>query len=430
MNRPKLLPVLVACFLLLGGCAAVSTGAEPLPSDDGATALSIEVFDPASFYQDAAIKFEKLTGVKVNVINHYSAAQGYNNQDYAYIDRIPGELMAGKGADIYANVNLDFAAIGEQGYLCNLADWIAADPDISDETYYTNIWRAGFNTGDVYSFPMFMMSMSFGADVDVPEIEGKNLNWEEFFEATKGISKNGVLLGLSDRDIFLRRFEDRYERFIDDKNKTQSLDSPDMIALLTQCKEWSKQGLCIPDNADNYKDIYDNAFIKEYGCDINALTNVRAQNNNMGDNPYWYDIPTDTGKIDKANKLLTTDNVCINAASPHKGTAWKFIKFLLTKDVQATGFLLSINREAAADHISKLLTSCIGYSAQNNDAEQAIQETEAVLDAISVLPRKAGLTGIEKIVSKESTRYFANEVSAEEAAKKMAEAVSLYMKEQ
>ena len=432
MKRLKPLSILIALIVFLSGCGAQSaaTHAGPLPSDDGAKEITIEVYDIINFYENAALKFEEQTGIKVNVINDYSAAKNIDHQDYAYIDRISGELMAGKGADIYANINLDFSAIGKQGYLCNLEDWIAGDPDFSDEKYYMNIWKAGFDGGNVYSVPLFMMFRALGSDVDIPELEGKNLNWEEFFEAAKGINRNGVLIDLYDSDIFLRRFNERYGRLIEEKNKTEIINTSELTELLKQCKAWGEQGLCIQSNAYNDANIFNNSFIKEYYSGIEVLANVRFTDNSSGLSPYWYDIPTDSGIYDKANKLLTTDHICINTASPHKGTAWKFIKFLLSKEMQLTGISTPVNREAAAEYIKDSLTSSMGDSAQDEKVEQVIKEAEAILDALRDTPNKYRLTRIEQILSKEYERYFNSEISAEEAAKNITAAVELYMKEQ
>lgn len=431
MKTFRFFPMLIALIVLLSGCGAqsVDKSAGPLPLDDGAKEITIEVYDIINFYENAALKFEEQTGIKVNVINDYSAAKDIDNQDYTHIDRISGELMAGKGADIYANINLDFSKIGQQGYLCNLEDWIAADPDFSDEKYYMNIWKAGFDGGDRYSVPLFMLFRVLGSDIEIPELEGKNLKWEEFFEVTKGINRNSVLIAMFDSDIFLQRFNERYSRCIDEGDKTEIPNTTELVKLLKQCKEWSEQGLCIPNNADNNNDMFNNAFIKVYYSGIEVLTNVRFTDSS-GHNPYLYDIPTDSGIYDKANKLIPTNYICINAASPHKGTAWKFIKFLLTKETQLTGISTPFNREAAADYIKNSLTSSMTGSAQEGKAEQVIKEAEAILDALRDTPNKYRLTRIEQILSKEYERYFNSEISAEEAARNILETVKLYMKEQ
>ena len=431
MKKCKLVPLFIACIVLLSGCGAqnAASGAEPLPSDDGAKEITVEVWeDGMGYFQSAALKFEEQTGIKVNVINN-SASGGPDDEMYENIERIQAELMAGKGADIYANSYINYVEIGSNKHLCNLADWIAADPGFSDDAYYMNILKSGFDKGDVYSIPLFMMFSALGATIEVPELDGKNLSWEKFFNTTNDIKRSGVLYGVADYMLFSQRFKDRYNSFIDEKNKTQSLDSPEMIQLMEQCKQWSAQGLCIPIAAENYAEMYDNAFFKEYGGTIELLTNLQV-NDPGGESVYYYDIPSDSGKSDKANKISTTDSICINAASPNKGTAWKFLKYLLSEDIQASGLFTPINRKAAAAHISKSLSDLNDYYDLDIDLSQVIKETEATLDAVSNIPYVYP-TEIEKIVcNRNAQRFFRNEISAEEAAKNMASAVDLYFKEQ
>ena len=434
MKIIKLLLLLMACIVLLSGCTAASTGTNTpaLPEEDDATEITIEVIDYSStFYLDAAKKFEEETGIKVNVINIYNNFESFQEKVlYANTERIKAELMAGKGADIYANTYLDYIKLGNNNKICNLADWISQDHDFSDEKYYMNIISNGFDGGDVYSIPLFMMFWALGSDVEVPELDDKNLNWEDFFELTKEIKRSGVLYGLTDYEIFMRRFRDRTDIFIDELHKKQNLNSPEMVELLEQCKKWGSDGLCIKLSAADQSMVYKSAFFLEYGGSIELLTNIRFDSPYMESEPYFYDIPNDSGNNNRANKISPIDYICINAASPYKGSAWRFVKFLLSEKIQLTGINTPINRKAMKIDLGRTLAQMTEYSKLNIDTDQAIRETQATLDAIDELP-SIYQTDIEIIVfNKNAKRFFNNEISAEEAAKSMAAAVDLYFKEQ
>ena len=267
------------------------------------------------------------------------------------------------------------------------------------------------------------MIQTLGSTIEVPELNGKSLDWEEFFELTKGIERSGVLYGLTDYRLFTRRFKEKYASFIDEENRTQSLNSPEMIELMEQCKEWSAGGLCIPFGAENFAEIRANAFFREYGDGITMLTNISVDSP-FFEKTYYYDIPSDSGKNDKANKIMTTDFVCINAASQCKATAWKFVKFLFSEDIQATSHT-SVNRKAIAEG----LCETIEEFKLDIDPNQAIKETDAILDAIDDLP-DIYPNDIVQIVLKEAERFFSNEISAQEAVKNMEAGVVLYFKEQ
>lgn len=429
MKRFMLLSVLIAC-IVLSGCSTekMQKDDEALPQEDNATEITIEVRDyGTNFYMNAAKKFEEETGVKVNVINHFIAGQS-SNELYSNRERIQAELMAGKGADIYANTYLDYVSIGKNKKLCNIANWIANEPSFSDDAFYMNILKSGFDEGDVYSIPLFMNFKALGSSIEISELDGQSLNWEEFFELTKGIKRSGVLYGISDYMLFTQRFGERYENFIDEENGLQKLNSPEMVKLLEQSKEWSAEGLCIPYDAENYTEMAENSFFKLRGGDIELLTNFHFDNPYLDDEPYYYDIPSDSEKNDKSNKIMAVDFICINAASPYKETAWNFVKFLLSEDIQATGFSTPVNRKAAKNYISKSLNEIISYFRLDADEKKIFEESEEILDTVEKISNKAS-KDIEKIVLKESERFFTNEISSDDAAKNMAAGVELYFKE-
>ena len=431
MKRFKLLSILMVCIFVMSGCSSGSNYAndKELPKEDHAKEITIEVRDATSFYMNAANKFEEETGVKVNVINDYKE-QSYNIEP-ATIERIQAELMAGKGVDLYANTSLDYVKIGKNKHLCNLANWIAEEPGFSDNAYYMNILKSGFAEGDMYSVPLFMNFTSLCSTIEVPELKGKSLSWEGFFALTKGIKRNGILYGISDQLLFIRRFNDTYKHFINVKNKTQYLDSPDMIKLLEQCKEWSREGLCVPSDAENFTELYGKSFFKDnYGRDMDRLVNFRFDDPNLDDEPYFYDMPSDSEKNDKSNMICPIDLICINAASPYKGTAWKFVKFLLREDVQATGVCTPVNRKAATKHVKKSLDKTISYYKLKVDENKIIKESEAILNDVNQNSMNIYPSDIEKIVIEEAKRFFENEITAEAAAKNMADRVALYFKEQ
>lgn len=435
MKRLGLIYILVAFIFVWSGCSkGIVTDSSALPVEDDATEITIEVYDITDFYANAALKFEEETGIKVNFINNHSYTSSSATRVATRVatrERIQAELMAGKGVDIYANIYLNFVGIGENNNLCNLADWMESDPYFTDDKYYMNILESGFDEGNVYSFPLFMVFSALGSTVEVPELDGQSLDWEEFFTLTKDIKRSGVLYGITDYILFRQRFKDRYDSFIDEENKTQNLNSPEMIAFLKQCKEWSSENLCIPYSTENFSQMFENAFFIEYGGnDMYVLTNFRFDNPFLEDEPYLYDIPSDSIEKDKVNRISPRYSICINAASQYKGTAWKFIKFLLREDIQVTGLCTPVNRTAAEEHTSKSLNETVEFFGLDIDPNQVIKESEAILNAADGVSNNIYSNDIEGIVVKEAKRYFINEISADEAARNMAATMDLYFKEQ
>jgi len=426
MRKVKILCLISAIIIFISGCGSGNVGASKssLPAEDNATEITVEVLDYSpDFYANAAKKFEKETGIKVNVINDYKTGQDIDVILDAN-DRITSELMAGKGADLYISFYFDYDSIGQNHRLCNLADWIAQDPEFSADDYYMKILQSQMSTNGMYAFPLFFSCNVLGSEVEVPALDGQNLSWGNFFEITKNVNRTGVLYAETDLMIFMSRYRDNVQSFVDESNKTQHMNSPEMIDLMNECKSWSDQGLCIKYIEGNQAEIYYSSFFQEYGIDITGLTNIEA-------NPdlYFYDIPSDAPDDNRANKITPTDIVCVNASSKAKATAWKFIKFLLSEQVQESSMNTPVNRIAAEKNIAAFLKGVAHDYKLTIDVDKAILDTSTALDSVGKIS-PISYSPLEVIVITEAARYYKNEVSAEVAAQNMADKVELYFKEQ
>ena len=425
MNKVKFLCLVAAILVFVTGCGSgkVIESGSALPAEDGASEMTIEVVDYFDFYQNAAKKFEKETGVKVNVINDYATGDDIDTILGA-TDRITSELLAGKGADLFIGFYFDYNSIGKNHRLCNLADWIAQDPEFFADDYYMKILQSQMGANGMYAFPLFFNCNALGSKVEVPELDGKSFTWNEFFDALKDVNRSGVLYGESDLMLFMSRYRDASQSFVDESSKTQHMNSPEMINLMNECKSWSDQGLCMKSTESNQQEIYYNALLQIYGTDILGLTNIEA-------NPdlYFYDIPSDALDDNKANKIAPTDIVCVNAASKAKATAWKFIKFVMTDDMLESSINMPVNRIAAEKNLAAFIAGIAEGYHLTIDVDKAIQDTSAALDSIGKIS-SVSYSPLEVIVITEAARFFKNEVSAEAAAQNMADKTELYFKEQ
>jgi len=414
--------------------ADVDESGEPAEPADAAQEgeaieITVELCDAyPDFFENAAKKFEEQTGVKVNIIfEMYS-------DPFANADRIQAELMAGKGADMFAGYKLDAVALGEQKRLCDLQQWISQDSGFNDDTYVMNVVEAPMYEGKLYMLPIFFGCSSLSASIETPELEGQqNLSWAQFFETAKDVKRNGVLYGLSDYDIFMSRFRDSAASFVDTKAKKQTLNTDEMIRLLEQCKQWGEDGLCIPYEKANDYEMYENAYFRSGagGAGILSLLNISYDALYEGEeNAYIYDQPSDNTQINKANKIYPDFYVCINEASEHKEIVWQFIELLLSEEIQATGLTeIPVNRAALEKDIDSELVFAMESYKLELDPEETKREIFDTFDTMGKI--SSGIsTPTLTIVIEEARRYYAGEVSAEDAAQSMADKVELYFKEQ
>ena len=418
--KTKITIILFAIFLLLSGCGTKTVNTEDaatLPQEDGAKEITVQVRDVYfPVYEKAGKKFEEQTGVKVNLIKD-------SELDIDIVKtRITAELMAGKGADVYCSQPVNMTPLGYNGLICDVAGWIEQDPGINKDAYYTGIMSSVMSEGKLYEITLNFMPNCILSTQKIAELEGqKNMTWEQFIDKSKDIKRKGALIAMYDTEIFQARLYDIKTLYTDEKNKT--LDIPAMIALLKQCKEWGEQGLCFKFN-DRNNHSQDSLFF--HGGSGSVLPIIGIQENPKY---YMYPMPADANTNASGFKISFSNMVSINAASKAKGTAWKFVKFLLSEEIQKMFDMTSVNRNIMEQKIDNQIANI-----QKKIALDSVQAKQDLIGALNTIDEAS--EGIFRsspsyeIIFEEAKRYFSGEISAEEAAENMANKVELYFKEQ
>lgn len=414
--------LIVISMILLAGCniKGLDGKISSLPADNGAKEITIEVVDYGNFYNDAAKKFESKKGVKVNVINYYNAETGMVED---VVTKANAEMMAGKGADLYAYDYFDFKKLGSKGLICDLKDWVSQDAFFSNDKLFMNVLNAAQSNNN-YAIPLSFTEKKLDSTISVPGMEKlEDVTWEQFFNKEKDFNRSGRLINIYDTDIFELRFTAKADNFIDQNNKGQHLDSKEMVELLQQCKSWADQNLCIPStNKDGYN---------EYSLfEVNDILfgNI-YELNNVSDGVYYpYNMPSDTDKNHIDCNATAKDYVVINSASKSKKTSWDFLKFLLDFQMQASQELIHmpINRAAFTSKTNNVLS----IMKREGFIDNASIQEKAILDNVESIKNVKAQDQCTGIVRKEAYRYFIGETSAEQAAKEMASKVKLYLMEQ
>ena len=416
MKNIKIILILLGIILLFSGCGTKMADTQissALPPEDGAKEITVQAIDIFHVYEKAAKKFEEQMGVKVNFINNIDL------DGDTVRTRIETELMAGKGADVYCAQPADFTPFGNNGLICDVAGWIEQDPDINKDAYYTGIMSSRMSEGKLFEITLNFMPDCIFSTQKISELEGqKNLTWEQFIDKTKDIKRKGTLIGMYDSYIFAMRLFDRKILYTDE-NKTQKLDIPEIITLLKQCKEWGEQGLCLSANSINNSG--DSLLLHGSGS-VLPLIGIQAKD-------YMYSTPADANTNASGFKISLSDSVCINAASKAKGTAWKFVKFLLSEEIQKMFDMTSVNRNVMEQKIDSQIANI-----QKQIAIDPVQAKQDLIEAINTIDEASeGIYSASpcfKIIVDEAKCYFSGEISVEEAAENMANKVELYLKEQ
>jgi multiple sugar transport system substrate-binding protein len=129
-------------------------------------------------------------------------------------------------------------------------------------------------------------------------------------------------------------------------------------------------------------------------------------------------------------------SLAINAKSKHKEEAWKFLKFLISKDMQAQWALngFTANKEATEIRREDTIERTKKGDSVGFGGRKISPMTDTVLDMADRLTSIPGMMRdndmqISEIISGEAGSYIAGKTSAEAAAKAMQNKMNIYLNE-
>lgn len=482
------------------GEAGIPSGAEDDRTDETSGQLSlsgeiggeitISAYDTMqykAFLEDAAKLFEeKYPGTRVNV-ETFSAmpeiktsGQGDKKMVVAqiqddpqgrqdYINKVNTALMSGEGADILAMDVLPIHQYADSGQLENLAAYMEADPQFSRADYRENIldaieykngtWFLPMDyTFDYYAYDSTLLTgeaaSGFGTGSAFTSGELVALA-EPAFDGSSRLFNTPHYQKGNGGGMWGNLLAENYTSFIDIQNRTANFDDGSFAALLETVKQYSEQGY-IPKGSTGQKDAGEmirqpkeasadrfffkpkNAFnlISLFTRNLGMRMNVMAEGDTMaiGDDD---EIAGIAAAADGSVPFTYEQAYGINANSQNKETAWAFLKFLLSEEMQLSTSLrptaLPILNSARDKMMETRLTSMMEQQGQSlNEAQlEAIAGYNEAVEQLSDLINAYILedTVINDMISAEVQFFFDGSKTAEEVANALQNKVSLYLNE-
>jgi len=310
---------------------------------------------------------------------------------------------------------------------------------------------SGKTESGVFSTPIDISFRRLQASsADVPLMENKQMTWQGFFdEAGKLELTESRVYFEPELNVFMERFISGASDFIDEKGKTNNLDSEEMISLLEECKDWRDAGLCA--DTGNNTDL----FADSYSYSGGGISSYRISEAfcTMPEGYQWRElffmapIPFDgdavgaggNGRYPAVDLENAIDRYGVNAGSPNAEAAQDFLRFLVSAEGQDAmvskeagdynGFMLPLNRAEFRGVIERDLDRVqAGFKELELDIPALINEAEETIDRIAYFIILKPYYG--SIIRETAKAFFLDEISAEEAAKQMSDKVGLYLKEQ
>lgn len=339
-----------------------------------------------------------------------------------YIKTINTELMSGGGPDIIETFYMPVGKFADNGFLCDMDRIIRQDTEFDNSNYYENIINGMKYKDGLYTMPIAFAVDLMSAKYSLPKEDISNgLTLDAFFDTAgevlkaHGINDTPVLFQNAE-GLFRNMLRRYYGEFVNVAEKKCDFTSGRFVRLIELIKEAEDRKLFFHsrkriDTGKGWENLF---FLMEDQCDTNYL---RYLNRTDGAENI-YAIPSmDGGSTVYANIFKEYG---INSNSKSKGAAWKFMKFLMSEEMQTSPelFFLPVNKAAMAKKIEREKVAGTNVELTADDP---------VFSNISVYADQNWQ--IAEIIAEETNKYFDGQRTAEETARILQSRVDLMVKE-
>ncbi|MDR0708661.1 MAG: extracellular solute-binding protein [Spirochaetaceae bacterium] len=387
-----------------------------------------------------------------------------------YINRVNTALMSGEGADIYAADILPFHKYAESGQFEHLATYMSGDPAWAGVDFRANILEAAKFHGGLWFMPLDYGFDYYAYDtVLLPErtIFGPEsaFTTEALMDMAKPLFDGGEKIfdafdyvpGSSPGpgDMFDQLLFEYYPSLVDLENKKANFNDGTFVKILELVKEYAGAGYIPRSTAgeanpgemrrraqgqetDRYFFKLHNNFslVSQAGRGSGRRFTIRAAGNSGGveDDD---EIAGIRANRDGGIPFRFSHAFGINRNSKNKRTAWEFLKFLLSDEIQASTALspsaLPVNNRARTEKAALLLSGgFMGREAPPDERqEDAVRRYRAAVEGLSDQINRYVLedTVINDMIAAEAAHFFRGAKTAEETAAVLQNRVNLYLHE-
>ena len=451
----------------------LNEAAEKFESKYPGTTVNVNLFSTPP-----EIKTMEKDGMKMAIITTEADPQAESD----YIFKSGNDIMSGQGADIYAIDVLPYYKYVQGGYLEDLSKYMDADTEFNTSDYKSNILNAVKYEGGQYIMPL---SYSFSILTYDPEIletaaedifNGKEaMSLAQVLELTTGFADeyNAAreepvkLINYGKENLFSTLFKNNYKSFVDIENKRCDFNSGSFTDLLNMVTAYADNGYIsdsvfgmmkkgggeagsgapeMPDFEDVQMRLSTAYMLGLQGNQsLFNMLNKDAEVTRM-----FMSSSSASAENHEIGALSANDfgdveadvfNMFgMNSNSKNKRTAWEFIKFLLSDEMQSSLNIISlpVNNNARAENMKLEVVEELFVPVEEREAKELTPEQQAILDeyagyiedysnqinAVTLTDSK-----IMSIVMEETNLFFTGEKSAEEAASSIQSKVSLYLNE-
>ncbi len=385
-------------------------------------------------------KFEaKYPDIDLRINSYLKAGENMDGAAYEKFKKMTNTaVLAGKGGDIIEASALPVNDYIDKKLLLDMDDYISKDNGLDKNDFQMNVLESLKLKGGLYTIPEGYSMRVFIGDGDVigdQKLNDKEWNWKEFADASKELLAKVGQSGSSARyalandppEVVLQWIVmDSYGAWVDAAGKKASFDSPEFINLMEEIKKMYNEGIITSKPAEMGQQLFYTTVLRSPGDFIEGLHAYFK-------NPKLLTMPHNGPA--SGNRIIPNSQFVIQAKSPVKEEALKFISFLLSEEGQSIegrsglSFLQSVNYNKL-DGIQEQVKSG-GYKLPDG---QSVQVGDDDFDQFKDVLKQGGSfddldVQVIKSVWEESTQYFNGQKPAADVAKLIQNRTSLYLNE-
>lgn len=435
----KKLCIIISLILCINLTACFdSTNKSKETQSSSSNILTIATFeDLHNYYLEEAVKKynENNPDTKVEIIVYGSSIEGEDKVE-KYRSTINTELMSGKAPDIIDLKDIPYKKYIDSGMLVNISELMKEDDSFNINNYNTNIFEALKYKDGLYTIPLGYIIRLITGNCDL-KINNDKYSWQNFIDSI--IRESNIkeyVFCETDINLFNRIFRSEYKYFVNEEDKTSSFTSKDFINILEYCKKLSNEKIIYKTGED-----LDNAAstFQFFGTNSFKFIPLLASDTYAQDNKvrHYYKFPSNNAESSASCSFFNM--YAINSNSNNKEMAWKFIKFMLSDEIQASPNLLSfpVNNAGFEKKIESESQEYINDIKETNKIsldkanELLADYTEQFKQIASSMTNCTDIDiEILNIVMEYAEMFFTEQKTAEETAQIIQNKVSIYLNEQ
>jgi len=425
-------------FALICGLAisALTSCSSDYAGESQPVAVSISAFYDSAFLTEGVYLFNQLHPDSPVQLNVFGQSSILNEEDRIemFVNYISTALMSGTADDIIVLANLPFHRF--YAMLADMSPFMETSGISNNDRFFTNLFDAVKINGGQYILPLdFNMNLLAFNRLHVDRFNVQNvINFANANAIGLSILENRDtdFTGLYNVDafsLFIHIFNSTFNQFIDLPGRVSGLDSREFIEIL-EILQYMEQRRFIP-SIDDFMDGF------MYGEVILEFTDIMDIELLIGGVEDFTDVAAIS---DSDGRVFFSSHTVlgINDMSENKETAWEFIQFLLSDEMQGSLNLpaIPVNRNAIRNNAPAVIDQVLQL---RNEGGNPIEDdaTEIALRLISKIESIAGLAQyliiyepmITNILFDVGMDFFMGGQSAEDTAAIMHNRINLYLNE-